>query len=310
MLVSEYVTIPLRGMNVKRYEDMGYIIPRRVDKQGRNASNSKASLLVKVKDLSRGSEVRIDVMCDYCGEIKSMQYCNYVIQLEKDIVNKDCCIACRGRKIVESNLLQYGVKNPMQLEEVRKKQNDSNRADTSKVKADFVKMGFIPLFDNYTNDRDDLPCRCENHIEILQTKRYSSIKAGEGCKYCSSSKGEVKIQEHLTRNGIRYIGEYSYEDLVGLGGLPLRFDFAILNKNNTLKVLIEYDGIFHYEKQYDADGYEDLQIHDKRKNQYCKDNNIPLIRIPYWQFGKIEQILDKWLGKYGLTCSEDIKEVT
>ena len=27
------------------------------------------------------------------------------------------------------------------------------------------------------------------------------------------------------------------------------------------------------------------------KNDYCKKNNIKLIRIPYWQFDEIEEIL-------------------
>lgn len=201
MLVSEYVTIPLRGMNVKRYEDMGYIIPRRIDNQGRNPSNSKASLLVKVDDLSRGSEVRIDVMCDYCGEIKDMKYCNYVIQLEKDIVNKDSCIACRKKKTIESNLIQYSVENPMQLSKIREKQNDSNRASLDVVHSNFIQMGFIPLFDTYTNDRERLLCKCIKHPDILQEKTHSSIKAGEGCNYCfyEGNRGE---NHHNWKGGI------------------------------------------------------------------------------------------------------------
>ena len=29
------------------------------------------------------------------------------------------------------------------------------------------------------------------------------------------------------------------------------------------------------------EGFKDLQFRDEYKNQYCIDNNIPLIRIPY-----------------------------
>ena len=53
-----------------------------------------------------------------------------------------------------------------------------------------------------------------------------------------------------------------------------------------------------------------VQYHDKLKNKYCKKNNIPLIRIPYWQFDKIEQILDKWLNKYGLTNNNNLREAS
>ena len=38
------------------------------------------------------------------------------------------------------------------------------------------------------------------------------------------------------------------------------------------------------------------QEHDKRKRQYAKDHNIKLIEIWYWDFDKIESILEKELG--------------
>ena len=36
--------------------------------------------------------------------------------------------------------------------------------------------------------------------------------------------------------------EYTFKDLKGIRGGCLRFDFAILNKNNSLIELIEFDG--------------------------------------------------------------------
>ena len=68
-----------------------------------------------------------------------------------------------------------------------------------------------------------------------------------------------------------------------------------MNENNEVKSLVEYDGIFHYEKQYDDDGFERTQYHDSLKNEYCAKNNIPLLRIPYWEFDNIENILQKYL---------------
>ena len=35
---------------------------------------------------------------------------------------------------------------------------------------------------------------------------------------------------------------------------------------------------------------------DNIKSQYCKDNNIKLIRIPYWEYDNINEILDKELN--------------
>ena len=106
------------------------------------------------------------------------------------------------------------------------------------------------------------------------------------------------ILTYLQNYNTLFKQEYSFENLLGVGGGLLRFDFAVFDDINNLKLLIEYDGEFHFKKYYETQNFEDLQMHDNRKNQYCKDNNIPLIRIPYWQFDKIEQILDKWLSKY------------
>lgn len=40
------------------------------------------------------------------------------------------------------------------------------------------------------------------------------------------------------------------------------------------------------------------QKHDQIKTQYCKDNNIPLIRIPYWEKDDMEYFLFDELKKY------------
>lgn len=60
-------------------------------------------------------------------------------------------------------------------------------------------------------------------------------------------------------------------------------------------MLIEYDCAYHFGKLYENDGYEIRVIHDKKKDDYCKQNNIPLLRIPYWEFDNIENILSKEL---------------
>ena len=38
--------------------------------------------------------------------------------------------------------------------------------------------------------------------------------------------------------------------------------------------------------------YNLIQLHDKIKTQYCKDNNIKLIRIKYTDYDNIEKILN------------------
>ena len=63
--------------------------------------------------------------------------------------------------------------------------------------------------------------------------------------------------------------------------MPAYFDFYLTDYN----VLIEYDGIQHFEARESSwNTTENLlktQKRDQIKNEWCKNNNIPLIRIPY-----------------------------
>ncbi|TDM04049.1 DUF2726 domain-containing protein [Macrococcus carouselicus] len=74
----------------------------------------------------------------------------------------------------------------------------------------------------------------------------------------------------------------------------LKFDFAIFNKNKELILLIEYDGIQHFQEVGFFGGQDELKIRqyrDEIKNNYCLNNQIPLVRIPYYEEDNIESIL-------------------
>jgi predicted Zn-ribbon and HTH transcriptional regulator len=116
---------------------------------------------------------------------------------------------------------------------------------------------------------------------------------GNRCPKCSCSKGENSIHEYLRRNNISYIPQYSFEDCVYKENLL--FDFAIFDNEENLAFLIEFDGRQHYEV-IDFFGGEEAfkktKMRDKIKDDYCIDNEITLLRIPYWDYDKIDDILD------------------
>ena len=76
------------------------------------------------------------------------------------------------------------------------------------------------------------------------------------------------------------------------GNYPLKFDFAVF-KDNNLKFLLEYDGEYHYLPILGQVALDKQQEHDRRKDEYCKLHNIDLLRIPYWDFDIIEEIIDE-----------------
>ena len=135
-------------------------------------------------------------------------------------------------------------------------------------------------------------CLCKNCGNIFST-RGSSIRAGYtkscGCVHSENEKNIIKI---LTDNNIEFAIQYTFSDLKGLNGRPLRFDFAIF-KDKKLSHLIEYQGKQHFIKSEGSWGkeFETLQKHDILKKEYCIKNNIRLICINYDEDYSLKDLL-------------------
>ena len=122
-------------------------------------------------------------------------------------------------------------------------------------------------------------CRCGNIVSIRGDHLRDNTTQSCGCL---KSSGELKISTILQENNILYTTQYSFPDLKGDYN-ALRFDFAIFNEDKTLSHLIEYQGEQHY-KPWGNESLERFQKrleYDNKKVEYCKDNNIPLIIIPF-----------------------------
>lgn len=139
-------------------------------------------------------------------------------------------------------------------------------------------------------------CEKCNYSEWKSTP--TNFLNGNRCPICNESKGERAVREYLCLCNINHNIQYSFGDLISDLGYPLRFDFAIFNKNNELSFLIEYDGEFHYKQIYPEHDFVGQQKRDKIKDEYCKLHNIDLLRIPYWDFDNIETILNEKLSIY------------
>ena len=100
------------------------------------------------------------------------------------------------------------------------------------------------------------------------------------------SKGEQKIIDLLNANRVSFKTEVSFKNLNSFGGVPLRFDFAIYSGGRLIS-LLEVDGQQHFKfiKYFHKNKFNFMKAKemDRKKNAYCLVNNIPLIRIPYWE---------------------------
>ena len=160
----------------------------------------------------------------------------------------------------------------------------------------------IQIVSKYNGNKNKVKCKC-TQCGYEWSSIASNLMYGGGCPNCSGSQGEMRIRNYLDDNNLNYEREFSFDDLCGDCNKQLRFDFAIFNEDGTIKCLIEYDGIQHFkpinfwgnEYSHTQIRFETLQRYDNRKNNYCKNNGITLIRIPYTEFDNIENILESRL---------------
>ncbi len=95
------------------------------------------------------------------------------------------------------------------------------------------------------------------------------------------SHGEKMLYNTLAALKIEYIPQYR----INTGRI---FDAcAILHGK---KVMIEIDGEQHFKQVANWD-FEATKVSDKEKNEYCRDNNIPLLRIRYDEILNISEII-------------------
>lgn len=127
-------------------------------------------------------------------------------------------------------------------------------------------------------------CKCGNihyvTTELLLAGRVKSC----GCLH---SIGNATIKALLQENQIPYVAEFP----IRINNKNYYFDFAIIQNNSPL-CFIEYDGILHFKQDThhgwnNEENWKKTQQNDIIKNNYCKDNNIPLLRIPYYNFNLI-----------------------
>ena len=124
---------------------------------------------------------------------------------------------------------------------------------------------------------------CGHEFEMLP----DSFLRGSRCPKCFLSTGELEVHNVLERLNVKYIGEKK------LGGV-LRADFYL----PKYQAIIEYDGQQHFEpiKFFGGEkSFKETVRRDTIKEHYCRFLGFPLLRIPYWEFDNIPQIVTEFI---------------
>jgi hypothetical protein len=141
----------------------------------------------------------------------------------------------------------------------------------------------------YTGAKDPIIITCAIHGDFIQ-EAFSHL-SGCGCPDCVNllqSLGSKYIRKFLCENNINFKTEKTFLNCRNKG--LLRFDYYLTDLN----ICIEYDGSQHFypkEKFGGQEAFDNRKINDFIKDNYCRANNIHLIRIPYIRLKYIENIL-------------------
>ena len=192
---------------------------------------------------------------------------------------------------------EHGHEVNMRFDKARNGKCPQCSKENSFYSLDFIKDylskdGYSLLSTEYNGIYENIEIMCDKgHIYTTTFNNYKNY--GFRCPICKGSLGERKIEKYLTENNIKYIYQYKIEDCKDKKALP--FDFYLPDYN----LIIEYDGEQHYDIKHTLGGEESFWlnvVHDAIKNAYCEDNNINLLRKPFWKLNNIEKIIKETLN--------------
>lgn len=117
------------------------------------------------------------------------------------------------------------------------------------------------------------------------------------------SHGERIVYNILERLGIDYVPQYRVTDINKIYDCKCTID--------GIDCFVEFDGEQHFRQVRNWD-FEKTKEYDKIKNEYCRSNKIPLLRIKYNQVPKVYDMLkdlqkhcNYYQGRYNTYLSDD-----
>lgn len=271
--------------------------------------------------INNHGEVLWDCICPTCGKITTQTYYNlHKLNLKgcKGYKGKNAAVDISGQRFGRLTAVKYvgsnkglgaiwecvcdcgntvNVKKGSLMTGGTKSCGCLNRERLLTPKYDLTgnQFGFLKVIKQMKcsskNNGTNWLCLCENcGAEVIVSQH--SLTQGQMSCGCVKSKSEVAMTQFLKNNNINFSKQYQFDDLKSTKGYPLRFDFAIMNDDSSLKMLIEYQGQQHFEATSHwggEEGYERRKEYDELKREYCRNKGLNLIEITC--FDNLEQRL-------------------
>lgn len=230
-----------------------------------------------VLELSSGA--KIPVYCDYCGKQYWPTSRNYQKQRERSL--KDCCVACKGKKIAMTLQDNYGVSNVMQIPEIKMKHQQTcvERYGATSPLASHEIYDKTQLSFNQHYGTQKGVAELRKIPELNQKIEHTNmIKYGGISPFCSDIV-KRRVRETFYQNGTcptskKQIG---LRDMIVqmFGNCELNYPCDKVSLDcmtiiDNIKIDIEYDGWYWH---------KDTQEQDKKRDYFVRSQGYKVLRI-------------------------------
>lgn len=145
----------------------------------------------------------------------------------------------------------------------------------------------------YINASTPVKVKCLEH-DFEWDVSLNNLQKGRWCPVCSLKLSEKAVWDWYTDRHIDILPQYTFEDFCGYDNNKYRFDFAVFNKDGSIKYLLEIDDESH---RGSSAKNANIRRTDRLKEEYCRLRHITLIRIAI-SYSKIRVMPEQWYRDY------------
>ena len=284
-LISEYVEIKLGGRNIKHYENLGYKIPRHMNKKKDMVVANGTIILVKISDLMPSSRCMVKIQCDNCNDILNVEWYDYINHNHN---GKYYCHKCANKIFLSGeNNARW---NPNKTQEER--ENGRNYPEY----IEFIKK--VLKRDNYTcqccgdnNTKHDIEVHHLDGYDWCKEKRTDESNGITLCKNCHKNFHSIYGFGNNTKEQFEeWIGNAIGELEKYNGELPTARKIYCVEENKI------YDNALELAKEWN--------VHFATVYKVC-DHKSQQRKGSYYKSVKNKHLL--WLDEYEKCSEEDLK---
>ena len=226
--------------------------------------------IVNIRQLHKGNKNRIvlTLLCNKCGQRFDIRLDTLQHQKFKGI-----CISCAHKELKQCQALT--------IDEIIKRFEDEGfkvLTPRNKIKRRGKRPIYFTNLEIQNKYGDIYTTNCNNFCSNINYYRELSNCDAKNEILKNESRLEYKVRKFLIEQDIPFKQQFRFMDCRG-EKYPLPFDFCLYYAEEN-KMLIEVDGAQHFrESGKFASSFKATQKNDRRKDYYCTQNNIPLLRL-------------------------------